>query len=80
MTVYQMMYAPMIQKYTSGCPKYQKNMRVSMTLMPGVQPNDHGMSNAISATTPSVAMIHIRNVADAMKTGSGSGFPGLFRR
>ena len=44
MKVYQIMYAPMIQKYTSGWPKYQKSMRVSSTLMPGVQPSDHGIS------------------------------------
>ena len=67
----------MIQKYTSGWPKYQKNIRVRPTSMPLVQPSDHGISSPISATTPSVAMIHMVIVQAAMKAGSGMRRPRL---
>lgn len=81
MMLYQMMYAPMIQKYTSGWPKYQKNMRVSITLMPGGHPKAHGIRRPISATTPRVATIHITKVAAAQKTTSGIGCPAcVFRK
>src|ERR1700730_5707958 len=58
--LYQIKYAPMIQKYTSGWPKYQNNMRVNMTLTVGVQPSDQGMrKNSISTATPIVATNHM---------------------
>ena len=69
----------MIQKYTSGCPKYQNSMRLRPTSIPGVQPSDHGSRSSISATTPSVAMIHMTIVVQAMKAGSGIRSAGLCR-
>ena len=70
----------MIQKYTSGWPKYQKSSRVTITSMPDVQPSDHGMSISISIVMPIVAMIHIANVVAAMKAGNGITLPGFARR
>ena len=70
-TRYQIMYAAMIQKYTSGCPKYQKSIRVSETFTPEVQPSDHGIRISISAVTPSVAMIHMISVHTEANAGNG---------
>ena len=71
----------MIQKYTSGWPKYQNSMRVIMTLTVGTQPIDHGMrKNTISTATPIVAMNHMVNVQATPCTTSGKRSPGCVRR
>src|SRR5215469_43060 len=78
--LYQIKYAPMIQKYTSGWPKYQNSMRVIMTLMVGTQFRDHGIKkNNISIATPMVAIVHMMNVQAAPWTTSGSLAPGCVR-
>src|SRR5579872_2131490 len=79
--LYQIKYAPMIQKYTSGWPKYQNSMRVIITLIVGVQPSDQGMrKNNISIATPIVAMNHMTKVHSEPWTTSGNRSPRRLRQ